>query len=314
MSDNENDVPIGSGPSALGGNGGDIPPDIDYTSTGTDQSLTTPDDNFNTVSQFVPIVDDSGDECGIGVGLNKWTSTGGLGSQIYIGLQISPIAYGQIAFDPAISSANWTAAADNTNDGLKTFSLPRLANADGLGGSFQYYFDSAAWSTAFPNGSTDKIVISQRGNVYKGSIAAGNLVVDFKGRLGPAGRNGNGGVPETIDIPRNQTTHGFVVSDVIYNNAGTWTKAQSDLAATVGRFVVVSITDVDNFIMSNIGKQTFTAHGLTLNVDYFLSDATPGAITTTEPSNPSYSNPVLMPLDANTVLITIHERPIQALF
>jgi len=213
MPDNENIEIIGSGPSPLGGGSGGVTaaPDIDYTSTGTDQNLTTPDDNFNTVSQFVPIVDDSGDECAIGVGLNRWTSTGGLGSQIYIGIQSSPVAYGQIAFDPAISSVNWTTVANSTNNGLKTFSLPRLANADGLGGSFKYYFDSAAWQIAFPNGSTDKIVVSQSGNVYKGSIADGNLVVDFKGRIGPAGRNTIGGLVITtitgglLDIGANAT-------------------------------------------------------------------------------------------------------------
>lgn len=570
--------------------------DADYTASGTDESLTSPEDTFNSIANFIPIVDESLASSGISVGSEAWSVSSSAGATtIFNGDGNAGPTYGVVRFDISISGGiNWGAVANSSTNGLKTFTFPQLANGDSLGGSVQYYFDSAAWTTAFlPN--TDDVVISQSGNVYKGSIATGNLVVDINGVVGPAGfagiigpasstdnalvkfdattgklaqntaailddtgnltglhgtainhtateaddfaseiivnaagftdvkavdiayitgalaasdeeeavlvnidkslstggrivgyeviatgegsaevdgleigagvhpikqisgtfanlasilniavdvlvalssggagnisafvadndtmtfglatkfeeleyildtvASGSGIAPTfefstgvgtwaafgptdgtngmrnsgvvtwlTTDIPswavgtgsefliritrtRNslsttpildlvqaetgviydwdkdgnvnvksitglnditipQAVHTLNQGDPIYNNAGTWTLAKSDVAGTVARYIVTENVDTNTFKMAKEGLMEWIAHGLTLNVDYYVSDSVAGDLTSTEPSNPSYSNPVLMPVDTNTVLINV-ERSIQALF
>jgi hypothetical protein len=77
--------------------------------------------------------------------------------------------------------------------------------------------------------------------------------------------------------------HGFVVGDVLYNAAGTWTKAQADAAATaVPMGVVSTVADVDNFSITYAGPITLS--GLSAGSVYYLSAATAGLLTATAPT------------------------------
>ena len=49
--------------------------------------------------------------------------------------------------------------------------------------------------------------------------------------------------------------------------------------------------DTDNFIAAQSGRFEITSHGLTSNEYYFVSDATSGTLTSTEPN--TYSNPLI---------------------
>lgn len=91
----------------------------------------------------------------------------------------------------------------------------------------------------------------------------------------------------------NAAAHGFVAGDVLYSNAGTYAKAKADVATTAEVVGIVSGATTDYFVLAKTGKVTKTAWGLTAGSVYFLSDATAGAITATEPSTVGYiSKPV----------------------
>jgi len=72
------------------------------------------------------------------------------------------------------------------SDGIKVFTLPKTVNGDVLGGSFTFRYIDAAWIAAF-DGNASNVIISQDGDVYKGSITAANLVNTLQGEIGPAG-------------------------------------------------------------------------------------------------------------------------------
>lgn len=103
-----------------------------------------------------------------------------------------------------------------------------------------------------------------------------------------------GGSGETISIAVAQTAHGFSVFDAIYFDGTDWQKAQADNILTLGTNVVSAVADVDNFTRTLLGKIT----GLTVSSGetYYVSDATPGLLTTTESA--IYSNPLFVATSA----------------
>jgi hypothetical protein len=115
---------------------------------------------------------------------------------------------------------------------------------------------------------------------------------------------------EVNEILGTETGNAFAVGDSIFDNAGTWTKAQSNAEGTVGDYIVTRLVDANDFYYANNGKFTWTSHGKPLNTHHYVSPTTAGASTTTKPSAPNYINPSYKPLDVNTVLITIHNTPI----
>lgn len=91
----------------------------------------------------------------------------------------------------------------------------------------------------------------------------------------------------------NDTSHGFTTGDVIYLDStdDTWKLAQANSAGTLGvAFAVVE--DDDNFQPLFSGKVGGLS-GLSPGEYYFVSDTTPGGLTSTNPTSPNYSNPIL---------------------
>lgn len=89
-----------------------------------------------------------------------------------------------------------------------------------------------------------------------------------------------------------QTTHGFVVGDVLKVTGGVYSKAQANNttnAAAVG--IVYSVTDANNFVLCTSGYVGGLS-GLTVGITYYLSDTVAGALTATAPTAPS----VIVPL------------------
>ena len=82
----------------------------------------------------------------------------------------------------------------------------------------------------------------------------------------------------------NQVAHGFVVEDVLTYEGDTYVKAQAnnlENSQVVG--MVNAVADADNFTLI-IDGYTTTITGFTANTTYYLSAATPGLLTSTEPS------------------------------
>jgi hypothetical protein len=83
-----------------------------------------------------------------------------------------------------------------------------------------------------------------------------------------------------------QVAHGFVFGDVVYSNGvSTYAKAKADAALTAEVIGIVAGVTTDYFVLCKPGSfLTKAAWGLTANSVYFLSDATAGLATLTEPT------------------------------
>lgn len=114
---------------------------------------------------------------------------------------------------------------------------------------------------------------------------------------------------EVLSKGINQSTHGFVVGDIIYEGGSDYVKAQADAVGTLGEFVVTGVQDTNNFTLSKSGIVTATSHGFTVDTIYYTSPTVAGTPTVTEPTDDSqFSNPMFKPIDANTLHI-LNYRP-----
>jgi len=91
-----------------------------------------------------------------------------------------------------------------------------------------------------------------------------------------------------------QASHGLTVLDCVRWNGTVWAKAQANDVNTTALGVVVAVADVDNFTYAIAGRYAIT-HGLTVDEWYYLSAATAGGLTATEPS---ISQPIVYAEDA----------------
>lgn len=105
-----------------------------------------------------------------------------------------------------------------------------------------------------------------------------------------------------------QASHGFAVDDIVYNNDGTWAKAQADSAANAGASdqmaIVSSVPNANDFVPRFGGKHTSAGHGFTEGDILYLDAGTAGGLTATSPST---AGQVVVPcvevLDDNTFLV-----------
>lgn len=113
-----------------------------------------------------------------------------------------------------------------------------------------------------------------------------------------------GGITDNV----HQVAHGFVVGDVIRFNGAIYVKAKADTAQNAEvAGVVNSVPGVDDFTYTIVGEITELA-GLASGLVYFLSEATAGAMTTTEPAAlTDVSKPVLVATSATTAIV-LHLR------
>jgi len=92
-----------------------------------------------------------------------------------------------------------------------------------------------------------------------------------------------------------QAFHGFAVGDVLKYASGVYAKAKADTAANAEVIGIVSeVPDVDYFVLLMNGIIAGLS-GLTANSVHYLSSATAGALTTTEPTTAGHiSKPLLI--------------------
>ena len=166
-----------------------------YTS-GTDADLTSPDDTYDTGSEFVPC-DTLSTATYILIGDYSWTTAGAADtSSVWSGDSLGS-SYGNVII--SANSEDWNSFAASGSNGWKEIDLPLSASGDGLGGKVGYYYHSAGWQNV---GNVD-FEIGMNGSVYiantGGSSNVGDntkLIVRWDGVLGAAG----GGT--ATDIPR----------------------------------------------------------------------------------------------------------------
>lgn len=102
----------------------------------------------------------------------------------------------------------------------------------------------------------------------------------------------------------NQASHGFVAGDAVYYTGSAYAKAKADAAATAEFIGFVAGATTNYFVLAKTGKLKKTGWGLTAGSVYFLSDATAGAITATDPTTVSnISKPVGIAVSTTEVQI-----------
>ena len=99
-----------------------------------------------------------------------------------------------------------------------------------------------------------------------------------------------------------QALHGFSTGQAVYFTGSVWAKAKADAGNTLGVGVVVVI-DANNFSLYLSGFIVGLS-GLTAGQYYFVSDATAGLLTSTEPTTQfHFSNPLLFALSSITGIV-----------
>jgi len=158
-----------------------------YTSSGTDENLTSPSDSYNQDDCFQPLTATGGTgPFGIlAIGGKAWSlhTTAGPGKSL--GYENLGGAYGSVNYSMG-ASPNWDGVADSQYNGIQRIWLPKSANNDKLGGYIDFYFHRDAFYNAF-YGNTSACIIARNGSVYKTSISPANLVVRWDGEIGPKG-------------------------------------------------------------------------------------------------------------------------------
>ena len=101
-----------------------------------------------------------------------------------------------------------------------------------------------------------------------------------------------------------QTDHSFTAGQAVQRTSGSYVLSQADtLAHAEVTGVVQEVVDGNNFILATPGLITGLS-GLTDAAVYFLSEATPGLLTVTEPnSNFYYSKPVMQAISTTSAII-----------
>lgn len=130
-----------------------------------------------------------------------------------------------------------------------------------------------------PVGTTaDRTGLSTQGMVRYNTTDA--TFEGYNGTSWGAIGGGGGGTIDTIT----QASHGFVVGDVLYLNGSTYAKAKSDAANTAEVVGVVSSVLSSSQFQLTLSGEVSGLTGLVAGEVYFLSAATAGALTTTEPT------------------------------
>lgn len=124
---------------------------------------------------------------------------------------------------------------------------------------------------------------------------------------------GGTGSGDSVKKTYTQASHGFAAGNPIYRKSdSTWVKAKADVATTAEVIGVVESVNGDDFVLVESGYITGLSGGTDGAVG-FLSAATAGAITTTEPDPSLYiSKPLLTYTGTTTAIVNIMRGMTQA--
>ena len=128
-----------------------------------------------------------------------------------------------------------------------------------------------------------------------------------QGPTGVAGPTGPTGPTETSEVTQyvSQVNHGFEVGHAVYFNGTIWQKAIANSETTLAIGLIATVDSVNAFRVALIGVVNGLS-GIVPGQYYFVSETTPGTITSTEPD--LYSNPIFFAL-STTSGVVIPFRP-----
>lgn len=110
-----------------------------------------------------------------------------------------------------------------------------------------------------------------------------------------------------VVISVSQATHGFSVGDVLYKlSSSGYAKAKADNVTTAeAAGIVITVPDASNFTLLVSGHHTALS-SLTAGSLYYLSDATAGALTDTEPTAVgSFSKPLVVATSTTSGIVFV---------
>ena len=137
------------------------------------------------------------------------------------------------------------------------------------------------------------------------SISGQSLTTNANGQLIGSG------METTVTV--SLSAHCFSQLEALYNNEGTWTKAQANDPDTLGVAIVTEVVDANTFKYTSVGMAVVNSHGLTVGQYYYVSPDTAGELDILPPTGiAEYSNPIVFALDDNRILV-FPWRPNQAL-
>jgi hypothetical protein len=158
-----------------------------------------------------------------------------------------------------------------TTDGNESLTKKLISTTEFLTGALQ-----------LPSGTTAEQPTGPA--VIDGMIRYNIDLSAFEGRASgewsPIGGGSAGGTVVTIP----QVAHGLSVGNAVYLNGSVYTKAIATSAAAAEVVGVVSKADLPNEFDLTLSGELTGLTGLTTGEVYFLSAATPGLLTTTEPT------------------------------
>lgn len=183
-------------------------------------------------------------------------------------------------------------AVTTADDGTKgaTFTYNVTTDATGAVGTFRGQF-----KITYTGGAIQSVPATQSGlsfRVYKDNTTA----------------SADASIDATQGYLQSQSAHGLSVGNLVYNNAGTWTKARANADTTLAEALVVAVESTSLFRVRYIGpgEVTYTAHGLgAAGTKLYLSQGTAGAITTTAPTS-GIRQQVGKVLDTNKLILWPH--------
>ncbi len=150
-------------------------------------------------------------------------------------------------------------------------------------------------------------IYTNEGLVRFGELGTGasvnNLGIDTNGVL-VVGESG--GDSENISKEITQTGHSLTLGNAIYFDGTEYKKALSNDSETLGLFIVSNVIDVNTFELTIIGWIDGLS-GFTSGEYYYVSDTTPGLLTSTQPLT-SYSNPLFF-ADGTSSGYVLNMRP-----
>lgn len=117
--------------------------------------------------------------------------------------------------------------------------------------------------------------------------------------------------------PITQAGHGFTLGQQVYFDGTSWQLAIATGLATLRVATVAQVVDASRFLVMFEGAMQWPAHGLTLGVTYYLSDATAGAITPIPPAAAaSFDQPCVKPITPDFVrlidYVIVDSAPVSA--
>ena len=103
-----------------------------------------------------------------------------------------------------------------------------------------------------------------------------------------------------------QAGHGFAAGQVISFFSGSWVLADASSADKLGRLVVESVTDADNFVAVQIGNIEVSTWNLEPGSFYVVDESGTGSFEKfVNPNSPdfAYSNPILQAITSTTAQV-----------